>query len=206
MSCRLPLAPCSSTIGTPSCCVPSSRTCNRPPVTSTNRPAGGFCRSIAAVPTAVTSASSAARRTAPRQIIRIMGGNRDTPCYASAATRVSNIPPVDLFGQRLHEVRDLRQMRVDGERLAERFERELVLVEFLHDDAEAGERTEMARLARQHLANVGKRLAVVLVREMDRGAPVPGLDIFGLERDHGVEQLDRERGRSEEHTAELQSH
>ena len=69
---------------------------------------------------------------------------------------------------------------------------QLLLAEFLHDHAEAGERAEMARLARQHLADVGERPAVIFVHEVERGAPVPGLDIVGLELDDGVEQLDRE--------------
>src|SRR2546421_1395786 len=83
-------------------------------------------------------------------------------------------------------------MRIDRQRAAERFERELLLTEFLHDNAETRERAEMARLARQHLTDVGKRLAVVLVGEMQRGAPVPCLDIVGPQLEYGIEQLDRE--------------
>ena len=46
---------------------------------------------------------------------------------------------------------------MDRERAAERFERALVVAELLQDDAEPGERAEVARLARQHLADVGDR-------------------------------------------------
>ena len=103
-----------------------------------------------------------------------------------------DIPSLDLLGQGLHEVGDLRQVRVHGERTAESLQRKLVLAELLHDDAEAGERRKVPRLARQHLAKVGERLGEILVGEIERGAPVPGFDIVGLEPDHGSEQFDRE--------------
>ena len=56
---------------------------------------------------------------------------------ASEAERRIQISRPSTFSVRLHEVGDLLQMRIDGERAAERLERELVLAELLHDDAEA---------------------------------------------------------------------
>src|SRR5262245_60736569 len=73
-----------------------------------------------------------------------------------------DVAAFDLLGQTLHEIRHLLQMRVHGKRAAECLERELVLVEFLHDDAKSGQGAEMARLARQHLADVGQRPGIVL--------------------------------------------
>ena len=52
---------------------------------------------------------------------------------------------------------------MDGERAAEGVERALVVAKLLQDDAEPRERAEMARLARQHLADVGKRPAEILL-------------------------------------------
>src|SRR6185295_8742352 len=125
-------------------------------------------------------------------MLRIARKIRATTDDALVPRGASDVPAFDLLGQRLHEIRNLLQMRVDGERAAERVERKLLLAELLHDDAEAGERAEVARLARQHLPDVGERSAVVLVGEMEGGTPVPGLDIVGPQLDHGVEQLDRE--------------
>ena len=81
---------------------------------------------------------------------------------------------------------------MDGERAAEGVERVPVVAELLQDDAEAGERAEMARLARKHLADVGKRPPEVFLGEIYGGAPVPGLDEVRLDLDDGVEKLDRE--------------
>ena len=50
----------------------------------------------------------------------------------------------------------------------------------------------MARLARQHFADVGQRAAVIVLQIVDRGALVPGFDIVRLDLDDGVEKLDRE--------------
>src|SRR5947208_739845 len=82
-------------------------------------------------------------------------------------------------------------MRVHRERAAEGFERELILAELLHDDAEARQRPEMTWLARQHLADIAERLAEILGGEIKRRAPVPGFDILGLETNDRAEQLDR---------------
>jgi hypothetical protein len=46
-------------------------------------------------------------------------------------------------------------------------------------------------LARQHLVNVGKCPAEILLGVVDGGAPVPGLDEIRPDVDDGVEQLDR---------------
>src|ERR1043166_557766 len=103
-----------------------------------------------------------------------------------------DVAPLDLLAQALHEVGDFFEHRMDRERTAERFQRMLVVAEFLQDGAETRERTEMARLAREHLVDVGKRVRVVLLGEIDRCAPVPGFDVVGPEVDDGVEQLERE--------------
>ncbi len=55
--------------------------------------------------------------------------------------------------QRLHHVGDVLEVRIDRERLAIGFERVLVVADLLQHQAEAGQRAEMARLARQHLAD-----------------------------------------------------
>ena len=54
---------------------------------------------------------------------------------------------------------------MDRLRLAEGLERFLVVAEFFHDRAEARERAEMAWLKRQHVTNIGERVAVVLLRK-----------------------------------------
>src|SRR4051812_9417330 len=86
----------------------------------------------------------------------------------------SDIAPVDLVGEAFDEVGDFLQMRIEVERAAKRLERALLLAQLLHDHAEAGDRPEVTWLARQHLANVGQRLSVVLLQEMNGCAPVPG--------------------------------
>src|SRR5438093_10932763 len=80
---------------------------------------------------------------------------------------------------------------MDRQRAAIGFERRLVVAELLHDGAEPGERAEMARLARQHLADIRNRAAVVLGVEVYGGAAVPGLDVVRLEIDDGAEELER---------------
>src|SRR5215510_16533093 len=77
------------------------------------------------------------------------------------------------------------------ERAAERLERRLVVAKLLHDGAEPRERPEVARLARQHLADIRNRAAIVLGVEEDRGAAVPGLDVVRLEVDDGAKELER---------------
>ncbi len=99
---------------------------------------------------------------------------------------------VDLVGQLLDQIGNALELRMNGERAAEGVERALVVAELLQDDAEPGERAEMARLARQHLADVGDGAAEILLRVIDGGAPVPGLDEIRLDVDDGVEQLDGE--------------
>ena len=102
------------------------------------------------------------------------------------------IAPLDLLAQRLHDVGDVLEVRIDRQRPAIGFERVFVVADLLQDETEAGQCAEMARLAHQHLANVGERVAVILLQVVDRGAPVPGFRIVGLELDDRVEQLDRE--------------
>src|SRR5580704_4257974 len=82
----------------------------------------------------------------------------------------SDIPPLDLLGQRLHDVGDVLEMRVDHQRLAVGFERVLVVADVLQDEAEARPRAEVARLERQHLADVGERMAVIVFQIIDGGA------------------------------------
>src|SRR5271168_3886119 len=60
----------------------------------------------------------------------------------------------DFFGQRLHNLGDVFEVRVDGERLAIGFERVLVVADVLQNKAEAGQRPEVPRLLRQHLAQI----------------------------------------------------
>src|SRR5260370_17587166 len=72
-----------------------------------------------------------------------------------------------------------------------RIKRALIVAKLLQDDAEARERTEMARLARQHLVDIGKREVKVLFRIVDRWAPVPCLGEVRPYVDGGVEQPDR---------------
>src|SRR4029077_14866082 len=79
----------------------------------------------------------------------------------------SNIPPLDLLGQRLHHVGDVLEVGVDRQRLAVGFERVLVVADVLQDEAEARQRAEMARLERQHLAQVGKRMTEIVFQVVD---------------------------------------
>src|ERR1700733_13733976 len=95
----------------------------------------------------------------------------------------------DFFGQRLHNLGDVFEVRVDGERLAIGFERVLVVADVLQNKAEAGQRPEVPRLLRQDLAQIGERVAVVLLEIIDGGAPVPGFDVIRLDRNHGVEKF-----------------
>ena len=48
----------------------------------------------------------------------------------------------------------------------------------------------MARLATQHLANVGERVAVVLLQKIHSGAPVPSFRVTRPQLDHRIEKLD----------------
>ncbi len=52
----------------------------------------------------------------------------------------------------------------------------------------------MARLALEHFADVGERTPVFLFQVIERGAPVPGLDVIRLDLDDAVEKLDRQIG------------
>ena len=103
-----------------------------------------------------------------------------------------NIPAFDLLLQFLHHLGDALQARIDRERAAVDFKRLLVVAEVLQDQAEPGQRAEMARLPAQHFANVGERVAIVLFHVVDGGAPVPGFHVFRFDFDDRVEQLDRE--------------
>ena len=112
---------------------------------------------------------------------------RIRPCRRSQISRPSTLSVSFLTRSGMRS-----SLRMDGERAAEDVERALVVAEFLQDDSEPGERAEMARLARQHLLDIGERAAEVLLGVVERGAPVPGLDEIGLDVDDRVEQLDRE--------------
>ena len=80
---------------------------------------------------------------------------------------------------------------MDRDRAAERFERALVLADVLQDHAEAGERAEMARFARDHDAEIRKRANEILLQIMDRGALSVGFGKSGREFDHRVEERER---------------
>src|SRR5262249_31708000 len=104
----------------------------------------------------------------------------------------SDVPALDLLGQLLDQVGDLLELGMQGERAAEGVERVLVVADLLQDHAESGKRAEVARLALEHFVDVGERAGEILLREIDRGAPVPGFDVLGPNVDDGGEQLDRE--------------
>src|SRR3954447_9365148 len=97
----------------------------------------------------------------------------------------SDIPALDLFGQRLDQVGNALEMRMHGERAAEGVERVLVVAELLQDHAQARQRAEMAWLPRQHLVDVGQRSAEILLLVEDRGAPIPGFDVIRPDVDDG---------------------
>src|SRR3954452_7970229 len=115
------------------------------------------------------------------------------PRLPSRFTReTSDVAAFDLLGQGLDQTRDLVQMRVDSQRLAERLERPLVVAKILHDHAEPSQRAEMAGFTNQHLLDIRERAAVIVAQVVERRAPVPGLDIVGPQLDRGVEQLERD--------------
>ena len=103
-----------------------------------------------------------------------------------------NIPALDLFLQGLDQLGNALDARVDRQRAAIDFQRLLVVADVLHDQAEAGKRAEVARLAAQHLVDIGKRATVILFHVVDGSAPVPGFHVFRLDLDDGAEQLERE--------------
>src|SRR6185369_8534326 len=106
----------------------------------------------------------------------------------------SDIPALDLLLESLHQIGHALQTRIDRERAAIDFERLLVVADILQDESETGHRAEVSRLALEHLADVGDRAAVVLLHVIERGAPVPGLDVIRFDLDDRVEQLEREIG------------
>ena len=71
-------------------------------------------------------------------------------------------------------------------------ERTLLVADLLHDHAEPCQRAEMTGLPDQHLADVGERAGIVVLHVVERGAPVPGLDVVGPELDDRIQQLDRD--------------
>ena len=87
----------------------------------------------------------------------------------------------------------LSMLRVDGERLAVGLERARLVAAGHVDVAEPGPGAEMARLARQHLAEVRHRARRVVEEEEGGGAPVPGLGPVGLQGEIAVEEFDGER-------------
>src|SRR6202021_1087946 len=104
----------------------------------------------------------------------------------------SDVPTLNLLAQGLDQFRYLVEVRVDGERLAEGVERALFVADILHDHAKSGQRAEMARFADQDLLDIFKRVGVVVLQIIQRRAPVPSLNIVRTQRDHGVEQLQRD--------------
>ena len=69
---------------------------------------------------------------------------------------------------------------------AERIKGAFIVAKLLQDDAEARKRTEMARLARQHFMDIGKRAAKFLFRIVDGCTPVPRLGEIRPYVDDGV--------------------
>src|SRR5215470_9884252 len=197
---RLPLAPCMSTIGSCSSATagPNSSTCSRPPATSTRRPAAGWLASIHAVAKAVIAALTLSAAAAKRKMImpalkKPMPG---VPAgHAKPSTKrinMSDFPPLDLFLQRLDLLVHPLKARIDLERLAIGVERVLVVTDVLHDEAKARQRPEMPRLAGQHLADIGNRIHVVSLQEINRGAAVPCLSEVRLDLDDGTEHANCE--------------
>src|SRR5580698_9758775 len=129
--------------------MPTTRT------TWSNVPAASPSRKASPKPASASSSSPACRSAHPARPIscalRLWVPTRTTT--REAHYRELNIPPLDLLGQRLHDVGDVLEMRVDRQRLAVGFERVLVVADVLQDEAEARPRGEVARLERQHLAN-----------------------------------------------------
>src|SRR6516165_634028 len=151
-------------------------------------PAGSPSRKASPRPASASSSSPACRS------VRLV---RRTLCALRLSaqgrkTSRSNILPLDLLGQGLDHLADVLEMRIDGKRAAVGFERVLVVAELLQDQTQSRQRTEMARLARQHLAQVGERMGDIVLEEVDGGALVPGFDIAGVDRDDGIEKLDGE--------------
>src|SRR5258707_5462661 len=85
----------------------------------------------------------------------------------------SDVAAFDLFGQRLDQFRHLFEVRVDGERLAERVERAFLVADVLHDHAEAGQRAEMAGIPGQDLTHVAQRKGINDLLLKIRRTPVP---------------------------------
>ena len=96
-----------------------------------------------------------------------------------------DIPSLDLLGQGLHEVGTFGRCGFTASARRKASSASLSSPNSCMMTPRPDERAEVPRLARQHLAEVGERLAEVLVGEIERGAPVPGFDIVGLEPDHG---------------------
>src|ERR1035437_8746224 len=97
------------------------------------------------------------------------------------STDQSDVAAFDLFAQGLDQLRHLVEMRVDGERLAERVERALFVAEILHDHAKPRQRAEMAGFADQNLLDILGRKGGIGLAVKKRRAPVPSLDIVGTQ-------------------------
>src|ERR1700677_4743583 len=103
----------------------------------------------------------------------------------------SEIASLDGLAQRLYDVGKVLEMRVDRESAAIRLQRMLVVANLLQDEPQPRQRPEMPRFAQQHFTDIGDRMPVILHQIVDRGPPIPGFHIVRLERNDGVEQLDR---------------
>src|SRR5580704_835670 len=101
----------------------------------------------------------------------------------------SDIPALDLLGQRLYHIGDVLEVRIDRQRLAVGFEGVLVVADVLQDEAEARPGAEVARLERQHLADVGERMAVIVFQIIDGGALIPGFDVFRVDGNDGAQEF-----------------
>src|SRR5580700_1618317 len=140
--------------------------------TWSNAPAASPSRKVLPRPASASSSSPASRSA--RQARPILCGLRlSVPTRTTtreAHDRDLDIAPLDLLGQRLHHVGDVLEMRIDRQRLAVGFERVLVVADVLQDEAKARPGTEVTRLERQHFADVGERVAVIVFQIIDGGA------------------------------------
>src|ERR1700692_5141524 len=101
--------------------------------TSSSAPAASPSRKVSPKPASASSSSPASRSAHPARPIscalRLLVRTR--PATRETQQRQSDIPPLDLLGQRLHHIGDVLEMRIDRQRLAVGFERVLVVADVL---------------------------------------------------------------------------
>ena len=84
-------------------------------------------------------------------------GSRGKTASEGRLDQISDIPPLDFLAQRFDRVVEVAQMWVDRQSRLVGFQRVLVIADVLQDQSKPGEGAEMARLARQHFAEIGER-------------------------------------------------